>query len=89
MRLMSTPLLDRINAIISVPEFEASLEREGSDVMEFQLEWPQYDSFDALPGRFQRAILAAEGVFPPAIPPAGFTVVPHDPKEWRTSSYEL
>jgi hypothetical protein len=55
-----TSLLDRINRVINVPEFEQSLEQDGLNVCDFQLEWSEYDDFEALPASFRRAILAGE-----------------------------
>lgn len=53
-------LLDRINAVINTRAFELTLNNNGLDVMDFQSEWPSYDSFEALPTVFAEAILAGE-----------------------------
>lgn len=53
-------LLDRINAIIHEPAFEQSLEAAGSSVLDFQIDWAQYQIFENLPENFKAAILAGE-----------------------------
>jgi hypothetical protein len=51
---------DRINRVINTVAFTDQLEREGIDVIEFQLEWHRYPSYDRLPASLKRAILSGE-----------------------------
>lgn len=53
-------LLSRINRVINVPAFEAALKLEGLEVLDFQLDWPKYGTFDKLPKAFQLAITKGE-----------------------------
>jgi hypothetical protein len=60
---MKKQLHDRINRIINTESFEKTLIAEGSSVFEFQADWSDYASFEALPAAFQKAIMAGEAEF--------------------------
>ena len=53
-------LHDRINQVIHTHAFEQTLEAEGKSMIEFQLEWADYGTFEKLPAVYQKAILAGE-----------------------------
>ena len=53
-------LHDRINLVIHTDAFEETLESNGKSMIEFQLEWADYGTFEELPAVYQKAILAGE-----------------------------
>ena len=55
-------LHDRINRVINTPAFEACLEKNGLDLIEFQSTWHKISQgdFNKLPKAFQDAIIAGE-----------------------------
>jgi hypothetical protein len=57
---MKKQLHDRINRIINTPAFEETLGAEGICLFDFQAEWSEHASFEALPEAFKKAILAGE-----------------------------
>ena len=55
-------LHDRINRVINTRAFEAYLDKNGLDLIEFQCTWHKkgQGDFDKLPTVYQQAILAGE-----------------------------
>jgi len=60
MNIKDMDLHDRINRIINTHAFEQTLLGGGSSMIEFQLDWLDYGTFENLPPLFQQAILAGE-----------------------------
>lgn len=59
---MKNKLHDRINRVINTSAFEACLEQNGIDLIEFQCTWNKVSDgdFDKLPEAYKAAILAGE-----------------------------
>lgn len=58
----ASELCDRINKVINTPAFEAYLDANGLDLIEFQCTWYKESKgdFEKLPPAYQGAIIAGE-----------------------------